>query len=145
MATFAASKVLSALPGTLEADMVYAVRVGVGFDLYITDSTGAIAYKANAPTKIQAKVITATTYTLVAADAGQELQFPNGCAVSVDTSVFTGGEYILLRRTGASDVTVSAAAGTTQTPASVTAAATGSLMYVRIDSPTVVYAGGDVA
>lgn len=45
---FAIAKVLASLPGTLEADTVYAVRVGTGYDLYITDSTGSIAYKQNA-------------------------------------------------------------------------------------------------
>lgn len=45
--TFRAHKVVSALPATLEADAVYAVRVGAGFDLYITDSTGSIAHAAN--------------------------------------------------------------------------------------------------
>jgi hypothetical protein len=40
-------KVLSNLPSTLTADTVYAVRVGTGFDLYITDTTGLIAHKVN--------------------------------------------------------------------------------------------------
>src|SRR5574343_1510435 len=33
-------KVVSSLPGTLEADTMYMVRVGAGFDLYMTDSSG---------------------------------------------------------------------------------------------------------
>lgn len=49
MATFKIDKVLSSLPGTLVANTVYAVRVGTGFDLYIVDSTGSIAYQINAP------------------------------------------------------------------------------------------------
>jgi hypothetical protein len=47
MRTFKARKVLSSLPSQLEADTVYAVRVGTGFDLFITDSTGLIAHKVN--------------------------------------------------------------------------------------------------
>lgn len=47
MANLQAYKVVSSLPGTLAADAIYAVRVGSGFDLYITDSTGLIAHKAN--------------------------------------------------------------------------------------------------
>ena len=47
MATFAAFKTVSTLPASLTADAIYAVRVGVGFDLYITDSTGLIAHKVN--------------------------------------------------------------------------------------------------
>lgn len=40
-------KVIGSLPGTLEADSIYLVRVGTGVDLYVTDSTGAIAYTLN--------------------------------------------------------------------------------------------------
>jgi hypothetical protein len=47
MSTFAAHKVVSALPATLAANAIYAVRVGAGFDLYITDSTGLVAHKVN--------------------------------------------------------------------------------------------------
>jgi hypothetical protein len=47
MSTFAAHKVVSALPATLAANAIYAVRVGAGFDLYITDSTGQVAHKVN--------------------------------------------------------------------------------------------------
>lgn|GEM_PF-4976544 len=47
MKVFSPRKVLSALPDPLVADAMYAVRVGDGFDLYIVDSTGAIAYKVN--------------------------------------------------------------------------------------------------
>ena len=47
MSTFKVHKVVSALPAQLQADAVYLVRVGVGFDLYVTDSTGQIAHKVN--------------------------------------------------------------------------------------------------
>jgi hypothetical protein len=47
MSTFKTHKVISTLPSQLEADSIYAVRVGVGFDLYITDTTGSIAHKVN--------------------------------------------------------------------------------------------------
>lgn len=47
MAVLKVEKVVSALPGTLAADTIYFVRVGTGFDIYVTDSTGAIAYRAN--------------------------------------------------------------------------------------------------
>lgn len=40
-------KVVSSLPSTLIANTVYAVRVGTGFDLYITDNTGATAHQLN--------------------------------------------------------------------------------------------------
>lgn len=40
-------KVVASLPQTLEPDTIYAVRSGQGFDLYITDQTGSIAYQVN--------------------------------------------------------------------------------------------------
>lgn len=40
-------KIVSALPSTLEPNTIYAVRVGEGFDLYISDLTGSIAHKVN--------------------------------------------------------------------------------------------------
>jgi hypothetical protein len=49
MAIHFSSKVVSALPATLVANTVYYVRVGKGFDLYVTNSTGTIvAYPLNA-------------------------------------------------------------------------------------------------
>ena len=47
MAIFRVDKVVAALPGTLTPSTVYAVRVGAGFDLYISDSTGSVAHKVN--------------------------------------------------------------------------------------------------
>lgn len=47
MSTLKTHKVLSALPGTLEPDAVYFVRTGAGIDVYVTDSSGLIAYKHN--------------------------------------------------------------------------------------------------
>jgi hypothetical protein len=47
MGRFRAEKVVSALPSTL--DTIYCVRVGTGFDLYVSDSTGAVAHKVNVP------------------------------------------------------------------------------------------------
>ena len=41
-------KVVAALPGTLEADSIYYVRAGTGFDLYVTNSSGTVvAYPFN--------------------------------------------------------------------------------------------------
>ena len=41
-------KVVSALPGTLEADSVYFVRVGAGIDIFATNSAGSVSFKHNA-------------------------------------------------------------------------------------------------
>jgi hypothetical protein len=42
-------KVVSSLPATLDPNTIYLVRVGVGFDLYVSDSLGQIAHKSNSP------------------------------------------------------------------------------------------------
>ena len=47
MAQLRVEKVISALPGTLQSDTIYFVRVGSGFSLYVTDSTGAVAHTLN--------------------------------------------------------------------------------------------------
>lgn len=40
-------KEIAKLPDQLVSNSIYVVRVGVGFDLYITDSTGVVAHKLN--------------------------------------------------------------------------------------------------
>lgn len=115
MATFKIDKVLSALPETLVADTVYAVRVGVGFDLYIVDSTGSIAYKINAPVNAIAKnVQTGTTYTLVSGDAWGEVQGDNASAIThtIDPSVLSPEDRGLIRQIGAGQITVVLSTGT---------------------------------
>lgn len=47
MANLVVHKVVAALPGALAPNSVYAVRVGDGFDLYISDATGAAAHRLN--------------------------------------------------------------------------------------------------
>lgn len=49
MAIFRSEKVVSALPDPLEPDTLYYVRTGAGFDLYLSDTTGSVAYQQNAP------------------------------------------------------------------------------------------------
>jgi hypothetical protein len=57
MATLRFSKVVSSLPGTLTPNTLYLVRAGAGFDLYLSDATGSIAYPVNAPTAVAAPQI----------------------------------------------------------------------------------------
>jgi hypothetical protein len=48
VSAFLAKKVVSSLPGTLTADTIYFVRVGDGFDIYVTNTSGMIvAYPLN--------------------------------------------------------------------------------------------------
>lgn len=48
-ALFKTTKVISALPSVIEPNTTYWVRSGAGFDLYLSDSTGATAHKINSP------------------------------------------------------------------------------------------------
>ncbi len=48
--SFSFVKTVSALPSPLTPNTIYAVRVGTGFDLYVSDMTGGIAHKLNTPT-----------------------------------------------------------------------------------------------
>lgn len=42
-------KIVASLPTQLEANSIYYVRVGTGFDLYVTNNTGlVVAYALNA-------------------------------------------------------------------------------------------------
>lgn len=52
MANFRIKKVVAALPSTLTPDTLYVVRVGEGFDLYATDTTGSIAHRVNVGARI---------------------------------------------------------------------------------------------
>ncbi|WP_236214451.1 hypothetical protein [Metapseudomonas otitidis] len=58
-------KVVASLPATLEPDAVYYVRVGTGFDIYVTNSSGTVvAYPSNQ--------VNPPTVTLPEAQAGAE-------------------------------------------------------------------------
>lgn len=47
-------KIVAALPSQLEPNALYAVRAGVGFDLYLADSTGTVAHRHNGAEQHQA-------------------------------------------------------------------------------------------
>lgn len=40
-------KVISELPQSLDKDTVYLVRTGEGFDMFVTDETGNVAFQIN--------------------------------------------------------------------------------------------------
>lgn len=70
-------KVVGALPGDLDANAIYAVRTGVGFDLHVTDATGRIAHSVNSgmpawatPMQPAADPIPAGWHQLALLDAG---------------------------------------------------------------------------
>lgn len=43
-------KEIGSVPNTFGSDSIYAVRTGPGFDLFMTDTTGSVAYKINSET-----------------------------------------------------------------------------------------------
>lgn len=47
MALISIYKVVSSVPSSLDANALYLVRTGAGFDLYVSDSTGSVAYQIN--------------------------------------------------------------------------------------------------
>lgn len=49
MASLFVEKVVSVLPSTLTPNAIYYVRTGAGFDIYVSDVTGAVAHKLNPP------------------------------------------------------------------------------------------------
>jgi hypothetical protein len=47
MALISVYKVVSSVPASLDANALYLVRTGTGFDFYVSDSTGSVAYQIN--------------------------------------------------------------------------------------------------
>lgn len=76
MATVKHHKVVAALPAQLEANAIYYVRAGAGFDVYVTNASGTlVAYPANYARTDDARLAdarewTATTVTQAEAEQG---------------------------------------------------------------------------
>lgn len=47
MSTYRITKAVASLPAVLVPNTIYAVRVGTGFDLFVSDMTGAVAHALN--------------------------------------------------------------------------------------------------
>lgn len=100
------SKVVSALPDPMTPDTVYLMRIGAGFDIRVTDSTGAIAHEQNQSTgvasggatgQLLAKVSAADFHTtwINAASGGGTSKWIDGDnpndAAYLDGNVIVGG------------------------------------------------------
>lgn len=98
---------------------------------------------------IAANVQSGTSYTLVATDAGKEVDRTNATnnAVTIDASVLPIGGMGLIRRAAAGALVVTPAAGTTILPAtaSVTCGPQGKALYWRCKSATEVWVDGQTA
>lgn len=88
MASLLAHKVVSTLPGTLAASSVYFVRVGSGFDIYVTNETGTVvAYPIN-----NAKAGANTDITSIRAAQYVDKVYVNAAAtgtVNLDLAAYT--------------------------------------------------------
>lgn len=82
MARLILNKVVSALP-TLEANTVYFVRTGNGFDLYVSDSTGSIAHSLNLPYKVPGAPYIRDSNIGVGAGGSGKIMFDNDIAANV--------------------------------------------------------------
>lgn len=72
MAVLKLYKEVSSLPATLEADAAYIVRVGKGFDLYVTDTTGTVAYTNNS-VEIEDNLTSTSIKTALSSNQGRIL------------------------------------------------------------------------
>ena len=52
MTDFRIYKEISNVPTEISPDSMYAIRTGPGFDLFLSDTTGSIAYKINDSLKV---------------------------------------------------------------------------------------------
>lgn len=70
MSVLAIHKVVGDTPVPLDADSIYVVRVGTGFDLKVTDSTGSVAHSLNLTAGADGQSVTVHQFTdPVAAEA----------------------------------------------------------------------------
>ena len=84
MSDFKIYKLVGSLPAQLEPNAVYAVRTGLGFDFYISDSTGSIAHKVND----------------AASEGGIIIDYVTDQA-SFDSAVSNGPHHLIVRLPGA--------------------------------------------
>jgi hypothetical protein len=132
---FSPQKVVSALPGTLTANTIYYVRVGLGYDTYVTNDIGTVvAYKANTDYTQALTGLTASTVAPVTADDSALVAFGKLQAqinynpictpvagVKAAAYLSTSGEYFLLQNSIAQHTVrgMSASAGGSTTLASL--------------------------
>lgn len=80
------AKVVSALPGTLEANTLYAVRVGTGVDLYFTNSGGTVmAFQVGDSERQRLDALEGAQYTDEDAVAAIKAADGSGSGLDADT------------------------------------------------------------
>lgn len=90
MAKVLQHKVVSALPSTLEADSIYFVRVGTGYDQYVTNHSGQIvAYPMNRPASLPVLLGTgAMSYLALAGGSAVPLILAGGLSAQLPVSLY---------------------------------------------------------
>jgi Cu/Ag efflux protein CusF len=61
MALISVYKVVSSVPASLDSNALYLVRTGTGFDFYVSDSTGSVAYQINPSSAKLSNIVEDTT------------------------------------------------------------------------------------
>lgn len=121
------SKVVASLPSTLEPNTLYLVRVGSGFDVYSSDSTGTVAHKLNSSGSSSDLAMIASLATTIA--AGSTL----------------GSEQRLLAAQGQVGQTILAVGniyhqgdpeGSSELKAQITSLNSGNVVFVYADGPS---------
>lgn len=108
-------KVVAALPSTLDPNSVYYVRVGTGFDLYVTNDAGLVAaYQLNPDPKTVSALTVSANITLLNSMHGFVLNVVGDAPVSVsfDPANLIPGFRITLVRGGSGTVTLEPTGGT---------------------------------
>jgi hypothetical protein len=90
-------KTVVSLPAILEPNTMYAVRVGEGFDFYLSDLTGSIAYKINIPSFT---TLTVSGETSITASNTDTLELRSGPGIRIDTDATAGSKSITFTATG---------------------------------------------
>lgn len=111
-------KVVSALPGTLDANSVYYVRVGSGVDMYVTNDIGVItAYQLNPPVMTIAGTAVTTNVTLTNNEFDHVISVTGSSSVTITidpVAVINGFRATIIRR-GTGSVEIAAGSGTIST------------------------------
>ncbi|HHA18783.1 MAG TPA: hypothetical protein ENK70_03665 [Methylophaga sp.] len=98
MALFRIEKVISTLPDPLSPNTIYLVRVGEGFDLYVSDATGSIAHSLNASTESTAadQVFLPFTITSIVVPDDTAFLMASGAEIGFGNVVDLGTDSIII-------------------------------------------------
>lgn len=76
-------KAISSLPGRLTPDSLYAVRVGEGIDLYVSDMTGNIAFKSNSSPSLTVSRVNSQNTITNSIQSVSAIRFDTGAGFNV--------------------------------------------------------------